>query len=393
MDRAYVFVVCGAAAHIETLHFSLEFLKLRTALPIYVVTDASRNEVQIAHDLVIDVQTPSIYTDHQAAIYLKTGVHRFLPTGKRYVYLDTDILAISTDIDAVFDQFTSPIIFAPDHCVVEDFSAYAVNCSCLERWQQDWQRYHTAFEALDQNKNLQLSSSQEQEKQALQDLFFALKTKPIQRIISALRYLITPRYFQLNQRFVFDKKRRVWQTNSGAILLHETPNKAIAKQAKLKYNSLLRTWKTGSGKPLWEAKCTHLQDALQQKFSCPTIPKRWQHWNGGLFIFEDQSKAFLDRWHEWSVALFDDPKFKTRDQGTLIATVWSLGLQDQATLHPKWNFLLDYHSQEIRFAAADGQFSLKNGPYFSPVFVHVYHHWNDQNWHLWRWLTEQKNPT
>jgi hypothetical protein len=135
-----------------------------------------------------------------------------------------------------------------------------------------------------------------------------------------------------------------------------------------------------------------LQDALQQKFSCPSIPKRWQHWNGGLFIFEDQSKAFLDRWHEWSVALFDDPKFKTRDQGTLIATVWSMELQNQPTLHPKWNFLLDYHAQYIRFAADSEQFSLHNGPYFNPVFVHVYHHWNDQNWDLWRWLSEQKIP-
>lgn len=392
MDRAYVYVVCGAATHIETLHLSLEFLKNRTSFPIYVVTDASRNEVQIAHDLVIDVQTPLNYTDHQAAIYLKTGVHRFLPTGKRYVYLDTDILAISTDIDAVFDQFTSPIIFAPDHCVVEDFSAYAVNCSCLESWQQDWQRYHTAYEALDLNKNLQLAPSHEQEKKALQDFFLALKSQPIKRLFSALRYLMTPRYFRLGQRFVFDKKQRVWQTNSGTILLHETPNKAIAKQAGLKYNALLRTWKTARGKPLWEAKCTHLQDALQQKFFCPSIPKRWQHWNGGLFIFEDQSKAFLDRWHEWSVALFDDPKFKTRDQGTLIATVWSMELQNQPTLHPKWNFLLDYHAQHIRFAADSEQFSLHNGPYFNPVFVHVYHHWNDQNWDLWRWLSEQKIP-
>lgn len=392
MNKAYVFVVCGAAEHIETLNTAIAYLELRTKYPIYVLTDQSRNEIAISCNLVVDVQTPVHYTHHQAAIYLKTGVHKFLPSGTRYVYLDTDILAIGAHIDSVFDAYVSPIIFAPDHCSMQEFSAYAVNCSCLETWQSDWNSYHAAFAALDLNKTLELSPALAQQQKTLQAAFVALQTRPLSRFINALRYLFSAQQFYFQKEFVFDKKQRVWKNKFGEILLYETPNKAIAKASGLRYNSLFRTWKTAYGKPLWEAKCEHLGAAIQRKFALPDLASNWQHWNGGFFIFDDGSKPFLDRWHEWSIAIFLDPEFKTRDQGTLIATVWSMGLQAHPTLHVKWNFLLDYHSNHIRFDADRGAFSLKGGPFFRPEFVHVYHHWNDQSWDLWRWLVSQKNP-
>jgi hypothetical protein len=47
----------------------------------------------------------------------------------------------------------------------------------------------------------------------------------------------------------------------------------------------------------------------------------WQHWNGGVFLFDDSSVEFLSSWHEKTVMrIFDLPNWKTRDQGTLIAT-------------------------------------------------------------------------
>lgn len=392
MNKAFVFVVCGAAEHTETLTVAHEYLRLRTKFPIFIITDQQRNEIPIALSHVIDIATPTEYTNHQAAIYLKTGLHRFLPTGFNYAYLDTDILAIGNHIDEVFDAFKSPITFAPDHCVVQDFSAYAVNCECLQTWQSDWDRYQAAYDELDQNKTLHLSKELSAQKKLLLHYFADIQTKFFIRLFYALKYMFAFRKFTLKNTFVFDKKHRVWQNLSGEILLHETPNKAIAKRAGLRYHSLLRTWKTNSGKPLWEAKCTHLNAALKQKFATPEIPATWQHWNGGFFLFNDESKVFLDRWHEWSVALFTDPKFKTRDQGSLIATVWSMALNEHPTLHQKWNFLLDYHSNQIVFNAAQETFRIQNGASFKPEFVHVYHHWNDSTWDLWQWLLSKKIP-
>ena len=74
----FVFVVCGGCEHIETLHYSLQFLKKFSANEIIVVTDAARNEVPVQHDNVIQVDTPTHFNHHQASIYLKVGLNNCL---------------------------------------------------------------------------------------------------------------------------------------------------------------------------------------------------------------------------------------------------------------------------------------------------------------------------
>ena len=125
--KSYVFVVCGAAEHINTLHFSLKALKKVSQCPILVLTDTRRNEIPVEHTDVIDIKTPDHYTHHQASIFLKTGVHKFLPKGGSYCYLDTDVVAINTNADDIFDQKKGVITFSTDHCKVRKFSPYAVN--------------------------------------------------------------------------------------------------------------------------------------------------------------------------------------------------------------------------------------------------------------------------
>ena len=93
--NAYVFVVCGERKHIETLHFSLKSLKLVSQFPIWVVTDKKRNEIEIEHDNIIDVSTPEDFNHHQASIWLKTSLHRILPKGTTYCYLDSDVIAMN----------------------------------------------------------------------------------------------------------------------------------------------------------------------------------------------------------------------------------------------------------------------------------------------------------
>ena len=118
--------------------------------------------------------------------------------------------------------------------------------------------------------------------------------------------------------------------------------------------------------------CSHLSTAIQEKFGV-SVSNDWKHWNGGAFLFSPESTAFLDTWHSFTMEIFRDPAWKTRDQGTLIATVWTHGLQHQAALPPRYNFMIDEQNQDLRFDREKG-FSLHASiPCIRPVFLHLYH--------------------
>jgi glycosyltransferase involved in cell wall biosynthesis len=87
--------------------------------------------------------------------------------------------------------------------------------------------------------------------------------------------------------------------------------------------------------------CGHLIDAIRDKFQVSVTDRSWNHWNGGVFLFDAGSAEFLDTWHRSTLSIFADPYWKTRDQGTLVATVWRYGLQHQATLPRIYNYLVD----------------------------------------------------
>src|SRR5258708_17218314 len=129
----FVFVVCGGREHIDTLHFSLRYLKLFSKNEIVVVTDSLRNGTPVEHNNVVDIKTPEHFTNHQASIYLKTGLNKFLPKGFTYCYLDTDVVALNQECDDIFKHKQGPVTFAADHCLMPKFSLNAVKCDCLEQ--------------------------------------------------------------------------------------------------------------------------------------------------------------------------------------------------------------------------------------------------------------------
>jgi hypothetical protein len=79
MKNIFIYVVCGDREHIETLHFSLKYLKHFSKNEILVITDSSRNEIPIEYEKIVDVKTPLEFNNHQASIYLKTGIFKFVP--------------------------------------------------------------------------------------------------------------------------------------------------------------------------------------------------------------------------------------------------------------------------------------------------------------------------
>jgi hypothetical protein len=114
----------------------------------------------------------------------------------------------------------------------------------------------------------------------------------------------------------------------------------------------------------------------------------WQHWNGGLFLFNDASSAFLSMWHKLTLAAFELPNWKTRDQGTLIATVWKLGLENQPVLTKKWNFLADANNEHLTFEGK-GTFNDGSSIYsFDVALIHIYHRFGDETWDLWNHIAQ-----
>jgi hypothetical protein len=86
--------------------------------------------------------------------------------------------------------------------------------------------------------------------------------------------------------------------------------------------------------------------------------------------------------------LFDLPSWKTRDQGSLIATVWQHNLQHHPTLSNKWNFIAGYLNPMLSYNN-EGFFTNDNWSHkVKATLVHVLQHFGDSNWELWRQLNK-----
>jgi len=218
-SRLFVYSICGEA-HSRLVNLSLRFLKRFTRHDVLVVT--ARSTSPIDHDQVLRLEAGGEYDDRRASILIKTNLHRLI--GDRAgccCYLDSDVVAVHSQIDAIFKLKSGPVTFAPDHVTMRKFSRWAVNCDC------------TANE------------------------------------------------------------------------------------------------------------CDHLKAAIKSKFDVEIDEPSWQHWNGGVFLFDSESSDFMNTWHDYTRQIFADPAWKTRDQGTLIATVWKHGLQHQPMLPDAYNYIVD----------------------------------------------------
>ena len=388
IKNCFVFVVCGAREHIETLHFSLAALKQFTLLPIIVVTDKSKNEIPINHSNILNVTAPVNFSHHQSSIYLKTGLYKFLPKGVTYCYLDTDVVAVSKEVDEVFNQKKGPITFAVDHCSLSQFSPHAVNCGCADKNKADRleiQNLLVKFGYSPLTIPPVLIPGQKRLQQQLQ----VVKHSPVRLLISALRYLISPNTFRLNNEFKYHRLNNYWTDAEGNIVQYEVPNrviKQIEKNTAWRWKMTQRRWISPEGKDIEWLACEHLHDAIFDKFNID-FNETWQHWNGGVFLFDDSGHEFMQAWHQNTLLVFKDPYWKTRDQGTLIATTWQLGLQNSALLPKKFNFIAYFYNPALmisddKSAISDNALVTK----YNPAFIHVFHHFGDAGWDVWDWI-------
>jgi hypothetical protein len=366
-SKAYVFVVCGSREHLDTLSYSLEALRHMTQCRIIVVTDSRRNEVTISWPNILDVATPTHFTHHQASIYLKTSLHRILPKGPCYCYLDTDVIAISPGVDEVFSCKSGPVNFAPDHSRLTEFSPHALHCGCVERHEEDLKELSHMLEWLEKKRAQSPTSSS-----PYSDHPNVSRSK---HWGEKLKDLLFRRY------------------GSGRKVTHQTVDSD--EQVEQRYAQ----WFLDTGKNIWinpegrevhTVRCDHLIDRIASTFGIHGIDPNWQHWNGGVFLFDSESHAFLDAWHQKTLSIFEHADWKIRDQGTLIATAWEFGLQQMPLLPIEYNFIVDsFMATKIKFSSEDKGVSNNGGAsYITPFFVHVLNRFGDNSWKIWVWVDE-----
>jgi hypothetical protein len=129
--RAFVFAVVGES-HVEGLPSALKSLKRFSRADIVVLQ--SRSSACVEHDQVIHVQVPDELDNHQASIMLKTNPLAHLGRlADQYCYLDSDVIAVRSDVDMIFDELIGAVRFAKDHVGLDTFSRWAVRCGCRER--------------------------------------------------------------------------------------------------------------------------------------------------------------------------------------------------------------------------------------------------------------------
>ncbi len=395
----FVFVVCGGKEHIEKLNFSLKFLGKYSKNEIIVLSDLKRNEIKIEHNNIIQIDTPEDFDHHQASIFIKTGLNKFLPKSHNYCYLDGDIVAINEKVDEIFNFFKPPIIFAKDHCVLQDFSPHAMNCSCIENKMKNDIFFKTKASELLGKMNFTNLKIKEQSELLLQ-IFEKRRKNPIKYLIHNIiylikRYILPTKQFKVKQ-FKFNKSDKCWYNSENEIVLFDYTyynNKLWTKEG-IRFNVKGNFWETKDGKihKFEVPKCSHLSEYLEKEYGIK-IPNNWQHWNGGVFLFNDESEEFLNYWQEITIKEFSNPYTKTRDQGTLALSVWKFGLENHPNIPEEFNWICGFANNNIAWDKNLGYTKDGFKTHFYPKLLHIYHEWGNKDWSIWQSVANQNKNT
>jgi hypothetical protein len=389
-ETAFVFVACGAREHIETLHYSIAALRKFSEKRIIVVTDQKRNELAVAYDDVVDVDAPRSLDNHQASIYLKTKLHRILPIGPVYCYLDTDVVALHSSVNEIFDHYNAPITFGEDHCRLDQFSPAALRCGCdsmFLTWERELKAIFVKY------KDLSRPPENDKKKRILEEKLDDIKKNRLQYKLISLKFNLSRRFFHLDDDNILDKLNHVWNDRHGNPVLYvnkvDSTVEMIERESPYRLNKADGITWLRDGKNVFDCRCGHLKNAIFETFGIAVKQDDWQHWNGGVFLFDSHSHLFLDDWHRMTLEAFAQDFWKTRDQGTLIATVWKHGLEQHPTLCQQFNFIADIGHPE-RKHLGKLQFKVKGlKGTVHPSFIHVYHHWADPLWDVWQEIEER----
>src|SRR5690606_3077345 len=132
----------------------------------------------------------------------------------------------------------------------------------------------------------------------LQNHFLLLKENKIKKIKTAIRFFISFPIFRLNNEFSYNRREKYWLNSRYEIVLYDTSPKLIEKYTCLKYNRFTQMRLNEFKEDIWADKCHHLQAYILDKFNVTITNKNFQHWNGGVFLFDGQAHEFLKAWFD-----------------------------------------------------------------------------------------------
>jgi hypothetical protein len=425
LDRqppTFVFAVCGAAVEIQTLNVALRYLRRFSTSRIRVVTDLARNEASIAHDDLVDHRTPATLSHRQAAMFLKTGLHRILPMPGPYCYLDGDVIAVRPGVDEVFAHKQASITFATDQCRLPEFSGYAVRCRCLAQREAEIARLW--------GERVRVIARIARKWDSLQQVIARFEVCPAELAADRARLRDGVRAYwrgwEKARRWGCSWRRYVrrrgtlpemvaslgytWNETEhagydaqGRLVWAENTVASVERLTGCRHDPTTGRWVDPEGDVLDTALvdvsaidaeierlrrkgCDHLRQAIRARFGVDVTDPSWRHWNSGVFVFDEGDAELFELWHQWSMALIGDPYWETRDQGALVAAVWKLGLERQRNLPIQFNFIADYYQSALRFDERRG-FSFEGREEFiQPFLVHIFHHFGDRSWPVWQWI-------
>jgi hypothetical protein len=391
--NTFVFVVCGAKAYTDTLNIAISYLKAFSKSHITVITDSSRNEGKIQCDHIIDIKTDPALNHHQASVFLKTSIHRYLDLeAGRYCYLDSDVLAITDKVDEIFNEKPEIIGFCNDNITLDLFSPYAVNCGCYESARENEQKLISAQNKYDEKLKSWKEFVEKQKGYVLINLIAATKKSWLKNLFPLISFTLQktlPFHKSASLKgYKYDKKTKYWKNAMGDNVLYpiESYYDFISGETGFNFDYSQQFWYKDARQDVCIPRCTHLHQTIKQDHGITISPDKWQHWNGGVFLFDKNSVEFLEFWHKTTMDIFQKPSWKTRDQGTLALAAWKFSLQNQPALNNRFNYILDYFKPGLGFNKEKGFTKDDFITNSHPEFVHVYHRFGDENWDIWQHL-------
>ena len=193
------------------------------------------------------------------------------------------------------------------------------------------------------------------------------------------------------KNYYFDKKKYFWYNKSNEIFHFDYKHfeKKLQESTGIFFDKKAGVWKDINNEIIspQTPNCHHLMEYISHKYN-QQIPSNWQHWNGGVFLFNKESFEFLDFWHKITIDEFNNSYTKTRDQGTLAVGAWKFGLQQHVTLSDEYNFITEFDNPKISYKHNIG--FTKDGfiTTFNPKFLHIYHEWGHNGWTIWDFVIE-----
>ena len=411
----FVFAVCGVESWLNQLNISLKYLRSFSKNEIIVVTDLSRNKIDILHNNIINFKTPQDIDNIKASIFLKISLHKILDMANNYCYLDSCVIAVRKGVDKIFNHNYGKITFSPDFCKFNEASPYLVNCNCLaERYNEQKELNDILFKYKDyKDEGKELNEVLKDENNLfrksviyliahlqvkIKKIFFKYYAESEQNRSGMIKFnfykLLKIKLFDklnISEHWIYNKFNKAWLDENNNILYckHLQLSDYIENKTNFRYDKEINEWvNKNNSKVFYEPLCNHLKDLIKIEFKLIITKSDWQHWNSSVFLFNSKSVDFLDLWHSYALLAFNNAYFKTNDIPSLAAAVWKFNYQNKQNFPTEFQLIANLKAKNAKYIG-NNEYSINEGKtIISPYFINTGNGFGNKNWEIWNSIEE-----